>query len=302
MDVQGNRMLVTGGRGFIGRAVVKLLQDSGCGVVSLDVAPSVSSPARRHEVECDITDARQLQRVFEIESIGGIVHLAAILPTAAQREPALATEVNMHGSLNLLEMARRFGVRRFVVGGSLSVYGTCGEDQVVSEADRAAPEDLYGAAKLYVEQAGAAYRQYGLEFVSLRIGRVVGSGARSASSVWRSQMFEYLASTHAAQIMIPYVGSERILLAHVDDVAKMLVELLRAQKPVHSVYNAACESVVVADLKREVERLNPCVNVGLGEAYASGNPRRLDWSRLREEFGFQTLPIFEQLRIAAGKS
>jgi len=302
MDAQGNRVLVTGGRGFIGRAVVKLLQDSGCGVVSLDVAPGVNSSARRHELECDISDARQLQRVFEIESIGGIIHLAAILPTAAQREPALATEVNVHGSLNLLEMARRFGVRRFVLGSSLSVYGTCPPDQVVSEADRAAPEDLYGAAKLYIEQLGAAYEQDGLEFVSLRIGRVVGSGARSASSAWRSQIFEYLASTHAREIILPYVGSERILLAHVDDVAKMLAELLRAPKPVHSVYNAACESVVVADLKREVERLNPLVKVGLGEAYASGNPRRLDWSRLQDEFGFQTLPIFERLRIAAGKS
>ncbi len=302
MDDQGSSVLVTGGRGFFGRAVVKLLQDSGCEVVSLDVAPGVSSSAGRHEVECDITDARQLQRVFEIELIGGIIHLAAILPTAAQRQPALATEVNVQGSMHLLEMARRFGVRRFVFGSSFSVYGTCPPDQVVSEAERAAPEDLYGAAKLYVEQLGAAYRQHGLEFVSLRIGRVVGSGARSASSAWRSQIFECLANSDAAEVILPYVGSERILLVHVDDVARMLVKLLRAAKPVHSVYNAACESVVVADLKREVERLNPCVNVGLGESYASGNPRQLDWSRLREEFGFQVMPIFEQLRRAAGGS
>jgi len=127
MDVQGNRVLVTGGRGFIGRAVVKLLQRSGCGVVSLDAAPGTSSSASRHEVECDLIDVKQLQRVFEIEPVGGIIDLAAILPTAALREPALATEVNVHGSLNLLEMARGFGVRRFVFGSSLSVYGTCDE-------------------------------------------------------------------------------------------------------------------------------------------------------------------------------
>lgn len=298
MDAEGNRVLVTGGRGFVGRAVVKRLQDSGCAVVSLDVASGTGSTVELHEVECDLTDVRQLQRVFEIEAIGAVIHLAAILPTAAQREPALATEVNVQGSLHLLEMARRFGVRRFVFGSSLSVYGTCGEDDVVSEVDRAAPEDLYGAAKLYVEQPGEAY---GLEFVSLRIGRVVGSGARSASSAWRSQIFEYLASSQAAEIIVPYVGYERILLVHVDDVAKMLVELLQAPEPAHSVYNAACESVVVADLKRWVESLNPHVNVKVGEAYAAGNPRRLDWSRLREEFGFRVLPIFEQLRRAAGR-
>ena len=300
MDFEGKRVLVTGGRGFIGRAVVKRLQDSGCAVVSLDVAPGASSSARLHEVECDITDTRKLQRMFEIEAIGGIIHLAAILPTAAQRDPALATEVNVHGSVNLLEMARRLGVRRFVFGSSLSVYGTCAAEQFVSEADRAAPEDLYGTAKLYVEQLGAAYRQHGLEFVSLRIGRVVGSGARSASSAWRSQIFEYLASGHAGEIVLPYIASERILLVHVEDVAKMLVELLRAERPAHAVYNAACESMVVAELNREVESLNPRVHVRLGEVYAAGNPRQLDYRRLREEFRFQTLPILEQLRRAAG--
>ena len=299
MDVQSNRVLVTGGRGFIGRAVVKLLQGSGDGVVSLDAAPGPSSSAGRHEVECDITDVRQLQRVFEIEPIGGIIHLAAILPTAAQREPARATEVNVEGSLHLLEMGRRFGVRRFVFGSSLSVYGTCPDDHVVSEADRAAPEDLYGAAKLYVEQLGAAYD--GLEFVSLRIGRVVGCGARSASSAWRSQIFELLTSKHTAEIAMPYLGSERLLLVHVDDVAKMLVAVLQATRPAHAVYNAACESVVVADLKCAVESLNTNIRVELGEAQALGNPRLLDCSRLQREFGFQTLPIFEQLRGAAGK-
>ena len=98
--------------------------------------------------------------------------------------------------------------------------------------------------------------------------------------------------------MCPTSGAERILLVHVDDVAKMLVELLQATKPAHFVYNAACESVVIADLKREVESLNSNVRVKLGEAYASGNPRRLDWSRLRKEFGFQMLSISEQLRKA----
>jgi nucleoside-diphosphate-sugar epimerase len=115
MDAQNSSsMLVTGGRGFIGRAVAKLLQHTGYGVVSLDASLPTSSSAKRREVECDLTDASQLQRVFEMEQIGGIIHLAAILPTAAVREPAQATQVNIEGSLHLLEMARRLGVRRGV--------------------------------------------------------------------------------------------------------------------------------------------------------------------------------------------
>jgi nucleoside-diphosphate-sugar epimerase len=237
--------------------------------------------------------------VFEARHIRGIIHLAAILPTAAQREPVRATRVNIEGSLNLLEQARRFGVQRMVFGSSLSVYGTGSGDEVVSETERAAPEDLYAAAKLYVEQLGAAYRhQFGLEFVSLRIGRVVGPGARSVSSAWRSEIFEFLGTMQATEIAVPYLGSERILLVNIGDVAAMLVALLDAACPARSIYNAVCESVVVGDLKRELQALNPNLSIKLGETPALGNPRQLDSSRLRQEFGIQTLPLFEQLKNA----
>jgi len=219
----------------------------------------------------------------------------------AQREPARATQVNVGGSLNLLEMARQFGVRRFIFGSSLSVYGTCPAEQVVTEMDRAAPEDLYGAAKLYVEQLGEAYRRaHGLEFVSLRIGRVVGPGAQSATSAWRSEIFERLGTEGATEIEIPYTESERILLAHVEDVATMLLQLLQAPSPAHSVYNAACESVVVGELKRELERLNPRLRVKLGGRAVVGNPRQVDWSRIAGEFGVGMVPMFEQLGKASG--
>jgi nucleoside-diphosphate-sugar epimerase len=90
-----------------------------------------------------------------------------------------------------------------------------------------------------------------------------------------------------------------VLLVHADDVAKMLVALLQAASPAHAVYNAMCESVAVADLKRQVEGLNSNITVNLGDALAFGNPRLLDSSRFQREFGFQTVPVFERLRSAA---
>ena len=298
-----NSVLVTGGRGFIGSAVRKLLHRSGYVVLALDQPESVTGAgdfSLGREIAIDITDREQLGSLFHTGAIAAIVHLAAILPTVAQREPARATQVNVEGSLNLLEMARQFHVQRFLFGSSLSVYGTCPADQVVTETDRAAPEDLYGGAKLYVEQLGEAYRHaHGLEFVSLRIGRVVGLGARSATSAWRSEIFECLEKAGPAEIEIPYADSERILLVHVEDVAKMILQLLQAPRPAHNVYNAACESVIVGELKREIERLNPRLRVKLGGQAVVGNPRRVEWSRLAGEFGFGIVPIFEQLAWAA---
>src|SRR5256885_3414440 len=141
-----NSVLVTGAQGFLGRALTALLKRSGTEVIALDSAAAESlSSDRTATVVCDITNKDELERVFQDKEIGQIVHLAAILPTAAQRDPVRATQVNVDGSLNLLEMARRTGIRRFLFGSSLSIYGTCAADQVVSEEDRAAPEDVYGA-------------------------------------------------------------------------------------------------------------------------------------------------------------
>src|SRR5581483_9610614 len=296
-------VLITGAQGFIGRAVAALLRRTGQRLLLLDQevdASSEESSVRR--VTCDISNVDGLRRVFESEWIDAIVHLAAILPTAAGKDPVHATQVNVVGSLNILEMAREFDVRRVVFGSSLSIYGTYPAEQIVSETSRCAPEDVYGAAKLYVEQLGNTYAErYGTEFVSLRIGRVIGGGARSTTSAWRSEIFEFLRESHPVKIRIPYVGTERILLVHVEDVAKSLAALLDAPVLENSVYNAPCESVVVGDLKQELESLNPNIQVMLGNADVTCNPRYVDWSRFQGEFGFEVVSVFERLRgVAAG--
>lgn len=303
-------VMITGGRGFIGHALTELLLEAGHRVISLDALP-VSEPARDSEssveLSCDITDRSRLRQVFASHDIDRIVHLAAILPTAAQRDPVRAAAVNVQGSLNLLEMAHEFGVRRFVFGSSLSIYGSYPADHPVSESDRAAPEDVYAAAKLYVEQFALAYcdrcnlESIRLEFVSLRIGRVIGPGTGSVTSAWRSEIFEFLSATDAKTIHLPCIPAERMLLVRVDDAAKMLITLLDAPKLTYFVYNAVCESVTIADLKRELEVLNPTLHVAVGTTLAAGNPRLLDSSRFQREFGFQAVPIFERLRRAARK-
>jgi UDP-glucose 4-epimerase len=295
-------LLITGADGFIGRALVTQLQHSGTRLLLLDqsATPNTVPDETRRTVAYDISNPSQLRRVFESEQIGGIIHLAAVLPTAAGQNPARATQVNVVGSMHLLELACEFGVHRFVFGSSLSVYGTCPPDEIVDENFRAAPEDLYGAAKLYTEQLGNIYADgRGLEFVSLRIGRVIGSGARSTTSAWRSELFEFLRATHPVEITIPYVASERILVVHVDDVAKALLQLLQTPRLTQRVYNAPCESLIVADLKNYIESLNTNLTVRPGESSAMGNPRMITFDRFRKEFGFEAIPVFDRLRQAA---
>ena len=295
-DRKKEAILITGAAGFVGRAVVKALQGAGQRLVLLDQSPAGGAAPECIQVACDISNAEQLRGVFESHSICGIVHLAAILPTAASRDRMRATQVNVNGSLYLLALAREFGVKRLVFGSSLSIYGTCPADEWVAESYKATPEDEYGYTKLVGERLGLSYGEFQcVEFVSLRIGRVVGPGARSTTSSWRSEIFEYLRERRPVEIRIPYVGTERILLVHVDDVAISLARLVHAPRLSHSIYNAPCESVVVEDLKQCVERLNPNISVVLGGGEAAGNPRRVDWSRFQNEFGVEIVSVFAQM-------
>ncbi len=304
MPLEAKRsVLVTGGRGFVGRALVKLLRCKGYPVISMDRSPAPADEERGWlEVEGDVSKGPRFRSVVRDHRIHSIIHLAAILPTAAHQDPVTAFEVNFEGGINVLAEARSLGVHRLVFGSSLSVYGTYPAGRVVSEDDDATPLDSYGAAKIFLEGRGLASREDGgMDFVSLRIGRVVGPGSNSVTSAWRSEIFELLKSKRPVEIFIPYRATEKILVVHVDDVAEMLVALLSASRAEHAIYNAPCEAILVGDLKRFVESLNPNVTIRLGDGQAVGNPQMLDFSRFQREFAVETIPLFDRLRKAAGK-
>ncbi|HRH40640.1 MAG TPA: GDP-mannose 4,6-dehydratase [Pyrinomonadaceae bacterium] len=131
-------ILVTGGAGFIGSHLVdKLLAENIWHVFALDNFNEFYSPdIKRANIsahlqnpnytlfENDICDAESLQKIFSENKFDAIVHLAAwagVRPSLIN--PKLYANVNVNGTLNLLECAKEFGVKQFVFGSSSSVYG-----------------------------------------------------------------------------------------------------------------------------------------------------------------------------------
>jgi UDP-glucose 4-epimerase len=290
-------VLITGGAGFIGKHVHALLERQRWNVVSIDSQGARSDGRSLH---CDITDAVQLEAIFRAHRLERIIHAASILPTAAKLDPHKATEVNVDGSLNIFEMAARFHVQRVIYAGSGSVYGTQSAANPVSEDDPAAPEDLYGAAKRYVEILGRAYEQkFGVEFVALRIVMVVGAGGTSVTSPWRNQIFECLGSSEPKELLIPYSPDETLPLVHVEDIAGMLATLAAAERCSHNIYNSFGDCVHPSELKKEIESLNPNVRVTLGDSSLTGCARAIDSSRFAEEFGNARNGFWQWLRKQA---
>jgi UDP-glucose 4-epimerase len=292
----GRTVLVTGASGFIGRHVCSRLLRARGAIVCVDHR-SIPGDAAGF-VACDIADPQQFEEVVRANQVEIIVHLAAVLPSASQQDPAGATRVNIGGSLNVLEAARRSAVRRVVYASSISVYGSDHGSRAVSENDPAAPNDLYGAAKRYSEVLGETYhRIFGFEFVALRVATVVGLGVKSTSSPWRTDIFEALGTKDGRLIQVPYGAEEAIPLVHVEDVAEMVALLVERPMLKWSLYNAACETCTINQLQREIEGLNNHVRIEAGEKQ-SQIPQRIDSRRFSEEFAYSLRPLKDHLRQA----
>jgi UDP-glucose 4-epimerase len=177
------RSLVTGGAGFIGSNLVDALLERGDEVTVIDdlstgrdenLSAAVDAGARL--VEGDVRDPEGMREIVEDVRPERIFHLAAqidVRKSAAQ--PALDAQVNVVGTINMLEAARAGGVARFVntsTGGA--IYG---EGQIIPapEDHPAAPEAPYGMSKQAAEGYCELFRRlYGLSTVSLRLGNVYG--------------------------------------------------------------------------------------------------------------------------------
>jgi nucleoside-diphosphate-sugar epimerase len=290
----GKRVLVTGANGFIGREVCRQLRAMGRGVVGIDVkGPDTSSEL----LACDITDRDAVSKLFNEHGVGEVIHLAALLPSASQAQPWLAAKVNILGSANLLESATHSGVRRFVFASSMSVYRTPPKPVPVSEDEDSAPGDLYGAAKHCVELLGKAARaKSGIEFVALRIATVVGPGAKSPTSSWRSDIFEALGAKAQRAITIPFGPDALLSLVHVEDVARMLITLGEHEAPASDAYNTPAQHWQLRRLKEVIEMYDPNVTIQLTPSMADAVPPLADGSRFTREFGYASSDL--ALRLA----
>jgi UDP-glucose 4-epimerase len=172
------KALVTGGAGFIGSHVVDALLAAGWDVCVVDdlsrgQRAQVAAAARLHVV--DVRSAA-LHDVVGSEKPEVVLHQAAQIDVRRSiSEPLLDTEINVVGTVNLLQACVAAGVRRVVFASSGgAIYG---DTSVIPtpETHPALPASLYGAAKLCGEAYGGVYASlYGLEFCALRYANVYG--------------------------------------------------------------------------------------------------------------------------------
>jgi UDP-glucose 4-epimerase len=173
--------LVTGGAGFIGSNLVRQLVQDGHDVVVLDnLLSGYRSNLDGLDVRLEIGDIRDAACVDRVMSgVNVVFHVAAAVGNKRSIEhPLLDAEINVLGTLNVLEAARRHGVPKIVTSSSAGVFGEL-KELPIREDHPVEPDSPYGATKLCAEKQCLAYAKlYELEAICLRYFNVYGPAQR----------------------------------------------------------------------------------------------------------------------------
>jgi len=220
------RGLVTGGAGFIGSTLVDRLVDEGWEVLVIDDLSTghvdhLREARSRGRVGLHTIDVRDDDCVVAAEHFHPdvVFHLAAqvSVPTSVA-DPRRDADINLVGTINVLEAARRSGAARVVLTGSAATYGS-GVKLPAKESYARRPESPYGASKKAVEDYARVYlAQYGLEFVVLTPANVYGPRQNASGEGGVVAVFSD-AITAGRQPTIYGDGNATRDFVYVDDVA-----------------------------------------------------------------------------------
>lgn len=248
-SLAAERLLVTGGTGFVGRAVVRGLRAAGAEVTVVDQHPV--APGQPPGIVGDLRDPAVRDRAVH-PGLTGIIHLAAATSVLGSlRDPAGVHEANVTVTAHLLELARRHGVPRFVMSSTNAVVGDVGESGIHEDLPLR-PLTPYGATKAAAEMLLSGYAGgYGMTTCALRLTNVYGPGMENKDSLAPRLM---RAARSGRPLQVYGSGKQRRDFIHVDDVVAGLLVAWEARH-VGSLILGSGRSVSVLDMISAAERV-----------------------------------------------
>lgn len=238
-----SRVLVTGGAGFIGSHLVDRLIKDGYEVVVLDdFFTGKIENIKRHldnkKFYLTKGDVRNSEDVKEaVRNVNAVFHLAAIVSVPLSIEnPLLVNDVNVRGTLNLLEASLKSDVKRFIYASSCAVYGEV-NSLPINERHPTSPISPYAVSKLAAEYyCKAFYDNYGLKTLCLRYFNVYGP--RQVEDSYSGVITQFIARLKKRKPPIIYGdGQQTRDFVHVKDVIEANMLALNCQHEFSEVIN-----------------------------------------------------------------
>ena len=309
-------VFLTGASGEIGHTLIERLSEDGSRpVITLDLKPLDPSIAPRvtRQFTGSILDHQLLERILSEFEVDLVFHLAALLSTRSEFTPVTAHQVNVEGTMAMLEFAQRQGESHgrpvvFMYPSSIAAYGMPGLDVKakagrVKEDDFTNPTTMYGCNKLYCEQLGRYYarhyKQLAPETLSGKVDfrAIRFPGLISAFTVPSGGTSDYAPEMiHAAASGKPYAcfvrPDARIPFMAMPDAVDALLQLAAAphEKLTRTVYNIGAFAPSAAEVQAIVERAFPAAEISTKvdakrQGIIDSWPADVDDSAARKDWG-----------------
>jgi len=247
MQINGAKILVTGGCGFIGSTTIDLLlrEHAPGRIVILDnlvrgdrsnVEEALRDP-RVELVQGDIRDVKTVQA--NMAGMDAVVHMATLRITACAEQPREAFETMCTGSYNVMEAAQDAGVKRIITASTASVYGLAETFPTREDHHPYNNRTWYGATKVFLEGLLRSFHDmYGLPYVALRYFNVYGP-RMDVFGKYTEVLIRWLERIDAGERPLVFGdGAQTMDFVHVADVARANVLALAANVE-DRVYNVA---------------------------------------------------------------
>jgi nucleoside-diphosphate-sugar epimerase len=297
------RCLITGALGCIGAWAVRNLLLEGVPTTIFDLGGSDhrlrlllddGQLARVPIIRGDITDLAAVEAALASSGATQIIHLAALQVPFCKADPPLGARVNVVGTVNLFEAAKRAGVRRLVYASSVAVYGRSeeyGEGPLGADAPLS-PRTHYGVYKQANEGTARVYwYDDGISSIGLRPYTVYGPGRDQGLTSGPTRAM--VAAAVGKPYQIPFSGRQG--LQYADDAARLFIQAARAPFEGAAVYNLRGSVARMEDIVAAIEAAEPAARGKISFAGAPlPFPEEIDDAELRAALGAPTFTPLEQ--------
>jgi len=287
----GRSVLVIGGAGYIGSALIPRLLEGGYRVRLMDImvyGDEAIADFRDHpELEIFRHDFRQVNSVVQaMQGIDTVVHLGAIVG-----DPACALDENLTREINLMatrmigEVAKGLRVRKFIFASTCSVYGANAE--ILDERSILNPVSLYARTKIACEKVLFKLRDTTFQPTILRFGTIFGLSGRTRFDL----VVNLLTAKAVTEGIIPVCGGEQWRpFLHVDDAARAVYLMVNAplEQVGNEIFNVGFneQNYTISDIAGIIEKEIPQATINEIPFDSDIRNYRVDFSKISNELGF----------------
>lgn len=276
------KVSVFGASGFVGRNMIKALINENCEIVASDIREDVIEGIQIHPA--NILEYNQVERI--VQDSDYIIHLAASSLPYSLKNPTINAQINIVGTLNIMDAAKEYGIKKMIFSSASSIVGDVNKSPV-DEAHPCSPKTPYGVSKYAIENYLRVYNDiFNLNYIVFRFFNIYGPWQLPDSGALIPMIYNKLKNTGTFDILGD--GTQVRDYVYVGDIADFIIKGIKSENINNEIFNMGTGTGTT--IKRVIETAADILNISPKINYLPPRPGEIgnfvaDTTKMRRLFG-----------------